>query len=234
MSIISKRFADELAEKEMRDAYLGAQTRTYLANQIRTLRTERGWSQEDLGRSLRKPQSAISRMEDREYGKFSLQTLFELASAFDCGLIVQFVPYAEFLTRTNNLTPESLHVASFTQESLQPLYAERAQYSQYGYLGAVIPAQNVSRERRFARAIGLTTPAQGLSFDVTFFSQPTQPAEESEWEEGKMLGAWLSQDEGNAPTSDVHSGDLTADSISSGAMLSHYPALIPITRGGHD
>lgn len=105
----------------MRDAYLAAQTRTHLAQQIRSIRGQRGWSQGDLGEALGKPQSAISRIEDREYGKFSLQTLFELASAFDCGLVVQLVPYAEFLSRTSDLSPEALAAPTFSRESLESL-----------------------------------------------------------------------------------------------------------------
>ena len=124
MSLITKRMARELNEKEMRDAYLGAQTRTHLAYQIRAIRTDRGWSQGELGQILHKPQSAVSRMEDREYGKFSLQTLFELASAFDCGLVVQFVPYAQFIQQTSDLSPANLSVPAFTPQSLTPLYED--------------------------------------------------------------------------------------------------------------
>ena len=122
MSLISKKFADELNDKDMRDAYLAAQTRTYLAYQIRAIRMQREWSQQDLGRILNKPQSAVSRMEDRAYGKFNIQTLQELAAAFDCGLVVQFVPYADFLKTTSDLSHERLEVPKFAAQSLEPLY----------------------------------------------------------------------------------------------------------------
>jgi transcriptional regulator with XRE-family HTH domain len=121
MSVISKRFADELAEKEMRSAYLSAQTRTKLVNQIRTLRNQRGWSQGDFAKILGKPQSNVSRLENREYGNFSLNTLFELANAFDCGLIVEFTAYEEFLLRTYNLAQSHLVVPSFSRAALDPL-----------------------------------------------------------------------------------------------------------------
>ena len=121
MSVISKRFADELAEKEMRSAYLSAQTRTKLVNQIRILRNQRGWSQGDFAKILGKPQSNVSRLENREYGNFSLNTLFELANAFDCGLIVEFTAYEEFLLRTYNLAQSHLVVPSFSRAALDPL-----------------------------------------------------------------------------------------------------------------
>lgn len=122
MSVISKRFADELNEKRMRDAYLSAQTRSKLSNQIRAVRTQRGWSQGEFATLLGKPQSNVSRLESRDYGNFTLKTLFALASAFDCGLVVEFVPYADFLRQTSDLSPSRLEVPSFTQASLSPLY----------------------------------------------------------------------------------------------------------------
>jgi transcriptional regulator with XRE-family HTH domain len=122
MSVISKRFADELAaEKAMRDAYLSAQTRTKLSNQIRAIRTQRGWSQGEFAKRLQKPQSNVSRIESREYGSFTLKTLLELANAFDCGLLVEFVSYYEFLIRTQDLSPKRLQVSRFTRQELDPL-----------------------------------------------------------------------------------------------------------------
>lgn len=126
MSVISRRFAEELNEKRMRDAYLSAQTRTKLVNQIRALREQRNWSQGEFARILEKPQSNVSRLENREYGKFSLKTLFELASAFDVGLMIEFVPYEEFLKGTQDLSPKRLRVESFKKEALEPLRYDSA------------------------------------------------------------------------------------------------------------
>jgi transcriptional regulator with XRE-family HTH domain len=124
MSLISLTFANELNEKEMRDAYLSAQTRTHLSYQIRTIRNQRGWSQEEFAEKLNTSQSAVSRMEDRGYGKQSLQTLIQVANVFDCGLIVQFVPYEEFLQETTDLSQETLEVPEFNDDSLLPLTQE--------------------------------------------------------------------------------------------------------------
>jgi transcriptional regulator with XRE-family HTH domain len=124
MNLITKSFAKELTEKEMRDAYLSAQTRTYLAYQIRTNRAERGWSQGQFAEKLDTSQSAVSRMEDRQYGKLNLQTLLDLASAFDCGLVVQFVAYADFIKNTSDLSPDHLKVSEFSEQSLSLLFQE--------------------------------------------------------------------------------------------------------------
>jgi transcriptional regulator with XRE-family HTH domain len=108
----------------MRDAYLSAQTRTKLTQQILEIRNQRGWSQGNFAEILGKPQSNVSRLESRDYGNFNLRTLFELASAFDCGLVVEFVPYEEFIRRTHDLIPENLRVSPFSAAALRPLYEE--------------------------------------------------------------------------------------------------------------
>jgi transcriptional regulator with XRE-family HTH domain len=121
VNVISERFADELTDKRMRDAYLSAQTRTKLTQQIRAIRNQRGWSQGDFAAILGKPQSNVSRLESRDYGNFNLRTLFELSAAFDCGLVVEFVPYEYFLRHTADLTRENLEVSSFSRAALEPL-----------------------------------------------------------------------------------------------------------------
>jgi transcriptional regulator with XRE-family HTH domain len=121
MPVISKRFADELNEKEMRDAYLDEKTRTKIALQIRALRSQRGWSQTELGQKMNKPQSNVARLEDRDIARYTLTTLLELASAYDCGLIVEFVPYEQFLRRTNDLSPQKLETSPFSRDALDAL-----------------------------------------------------------------------------------------------------------------
>jgi transcriptional regulator with XRE-family HTH domain len=119
--VISCKFADELAEKDMRDAYVEAQTRVKIAHQIRSLRTQRNWSQGDLGKRLGKPQSNVSRLEDVEVGKYTLSSLFELAAVFDVALIVDFASYPDFLRSTGDLSPRNLQRPIFDRQSLQEL-----------------------------------------------------------------------------------------------------------------
>ena len=112
---ISKSFASELNEKEMRDAYLEEKTRAKVALQIKELRKQRGWSQAELGRRMGKPQGDIGRLESCTVAGYTLTTLLELASAYDCGLVVEFVPYEEFLRRTNDLSPAKLQVHAYEE-----------------------------------------------------------------------------------------------------------------------
>jgi transcriptional regulator with XRE-family HTH domain len=201
MSVISERFADELAEKEMRDAYLSAQTRTKITNQIRAIRNQRGWSQGQFAKILEKPQSNVSRLENREYGSFTLSTLFELASAFDVGLLVEFVPYESFLLHTRDLSTENLEVSPFSRRALDVLTRDTLAILKQGVSGAAAAAQNAAifsqqrpalpsapswsaqnevrglapaeRTARDDRATPETTPAEALlATHGTFFALP--------------------------------------------------------------
>jgi putative transcriptional regulator len=157
VSVISKRFADELGDKRMRVAYLSAQTRTKLANQIRVLRSERGWSQGDFAKRLEKPQSNVSRLENREYGKFNLGTLFELASAFDVGLVVKFVPYEDFLRDTDDLNPEALKVSSFDKDALIELCDDAIAWPQVTFGDPIQMGANILAPQNFPAGLNALT-----------------------------------------------------------------------------
>jgi ribosome-binding protein aMBF1 (putative translation factor) len=62
-----------------------------VAMQIHALRRLRGWDQKTLAHLIHSAQSAVSRMEDPNYGKHSVRTLLKLAHAFECELVIQFV-----------------------------------------------------------------------------------------------------------------------------------------------
>ncbi|MCH9050721.1 MAG: helix-turn-helix transcriptional regulator [Proteobacteria bacterium] len=112
------RLLRELRDKEYRDAYVEGHVRAGLAFQIRALRESRNWSQEEVGRRAgNKLQSVIARLENPDYGKFSLSTLLELASAFDVGLLVRFVPFSELLNKVSNLSLEKLAAPSFDADT---------------------------------------------------------------------------------------------------------------------
>jgi transcriptional regulator with XRE-family HTH domain len=150
--VISKRLADEFSEKEMRDAYRGAQTRTYLAYQVRALRNQRGWTQAELGEALGVPQSQVSRIENREYGRLSVSTLQDLASSFDVGLLVKFVSYETFLLHTRDLSEEALQVPSFSRTALDLLTRDAWEATQVPELSAAAHASEsaalFSQQRR--------------------------------------------------------------------------------------
>ncbi|MFU1927636.1 helix-turn-helix domain-containing protein [Bordetella hinzii] len=87
-----------------------------VAWQIRVNRQARGWTQAEFAGMIGGGQSAISRLEDPEYGCHSLNKLLEVADAFDCALLVKFVPYSTLAEESEHLSPECLFAAPFADE----------------------------------------------------------------------------------------------------------------------
>lgn len=119
MNIINRRnkIIKELKNKEYRDAFAVEHIDTGIPFQVQALREQRGWSQNDLGNHADMAQEAISRIEDPNYGKLTIKTLKRLASAFDVGLMVRFVPFSDLVEWELNLSPGSLGVSSFNEDS---------------------------------------------------------------------------------------------------------------------
>lgn len=107
----------EFDEKEYRAAFVAENLRTGIAFQIRALRNKERWSQAQLGEKAGKAQNVISRLEDPDYGKFTVNTLIDIASAFDVGLSVRFVAFSDLIEQTNDLSPEALAVSSYEEEA---------------------------------------------------------------------------------------------------------------------
>jgi transcriptional regulator with XRE-family HTH domain len=109
----SKALVKMLSNKAFRDVYVEDHIRTGIAFQIRALREQRGWSQGELADITKTSQSAISRVEDPDYGKLSLKTLLAISSAMDAPLLVQFVEWEDWLARYSDVSPSALKKRSF-------------------------------------------------------------------------------------------------------------------------
>lgn len=117
-SHFSDELVRELADKEFRHEYMMDKVRSYIAFQIRALREQRRWSQDDLAKAAGKTQSVISRLEDPDYGKLSLQSCLEIAVAYDLPLLVQMVDWDDWLLRMSNMSPSALRKRSFDANRL--------------------------------------------------------------------------------------------------------------------
>jgi hypothetical protein len=116
ISSIGTKLFEKLRRKSYRHAYLAQHLGRGIAYQIRALRDQRYWKQGEFAKALSKPQSVAHRLEDPDYGKYTLQTLIEVANVFDVALQVRFVPYSTFLTATRDLSAASMYVQSFDAE----------------------------------------------------------------------------------------------------------------------
>jgi transcriptional regulator with XRE-family HTH domain len=74
-----------------------AHIRNGVAFQIRAMRRERKWRQEDLANAIGSKPTQITRIENPNYGSHTIATLRRIAAAFDVALIVRFAPLSELV-----------------------------------------------------------------------------------------------------------------------------------------
>jgi transcriptional regulator with XRE-family HTH domain len=113
---VSKKLFEKLQKRSYRQAYLAEHVRRGISYQIRALRGQRKWNQGEFSKRLGKPQSVVSRLEDPNYGKVTIQTLLEIADIFDVALQVRFVTYSSFIQQTRDISVASLQVAQFNED----------------------------------------------------------------------------------------------------------------------
>jgi transcriptional regulator with XRE-family HTH domain len=83
--------------KRTREQFVDSHLARTVAHQIRAMRDEADWSQDELGEKIGSNQNAIYRYELPDYGKHTLSTLKRIAAAFDVALVVRFVPFSELV-----------------------------------------------------------------------------------------------------------------------------------------
>ena len=113
--------AKKLRNKRYRDGYLSSHTRMFLANQLVSLQGE--MSQKEFGELLGKAQPIISRLQNPDYGKYTLQTLLDIASKLNIALIVRFVDFPTFINFTSDFSDEALRPTQFDSRQLDALAA---------------------------------------------------------------------------------------------------------------
>jgi transcriptional regulator with XRE-family HTH domain len=95
-----------------------------IAYQIRALRGDK-WTQAEFAEKvgINHANNVAARLENPRYGKHTLTTLKKIATAFDVGLVVWFVPFGRLVDWASGvpyldkgLTPSFYDVPSFTQE----------------------------------------------------------------------------------------------------------------------
>lgn len=105
-----------MARKSYRDAFVSAHLSNTVAAQISGLRQAKNWKQKDLAEKAGMKQSRISALEDPNYENIEIGTLKKLASAFDVGLTIRFVPFSELARWSVTLTEDKLVIADFEHD----------------------------------------------------------------------------------------------------------------------
>jgi len=111
-----QKLVKKLTNKEYRDAWVEESVKMAVPYQIQAIRNQRDWSQEILGKKAGMLRNAVSRLESVDYGNLSVNTLLRIAHAFDCGLLVKFVPFSRLVGEFEDVSPEGLEVDSYEDD----------------------------------------------------------------------------------------------------------------------
>lgn len=117
MGEIRDELVDDLRDKDFRHDYASEFIDMVLARQIRAIRKQRNLTQQQLAALIDSRQSFISEIEDEDYGSLSLNTLKELARAFDTYLDVRFVSFKALLDSVESVSLKELQVPPFTDDA---------------------------------------------------------------------------------------------------------------------
>jgi transcriptional regulator with XRE-family HTH domain len=107
ITLIRLGIADKLHDKEFRKVFFRNQAADNIAISIRGLRNRRKKRQIDLANESGMLQSAISRIEQADYGNWSLKTLFRVADVLDARLRIEFDPIEEVIAQYKKKEAES-------------------------------------------------------------------------------------------------------------------------------
>jgi transcriptional regulator with XRE-family HTH domain len=110
----------KLRNKEYRESFVASQISNTIAAQIFSLREAHGWKQAEVAARAGMKQSRISDLEDPNYENYETRTLVKLASAFDVGLVVRFVPFSELAKWSTNLSPRDFLPTEFSKDTIVP------------------------------------------------------------------------------------------------------------------
>lgn len=117
MTSAREQIIKSLEDKEFRDLFVVERVGQRAALQIRAMRKQRGWTQHELAQRIGTVQEVISKLEDPDYGKFTISTLLRLQSAFDCGLAVEFFPISTIVDWSLGNTYADIAVPAYADDA---------------------------------------------------------------------------------------------------------------------
>jgi len=115
LTTISK-LVSKLRDSNYRKAFVASQINIGIPFQIRALLKARNWNQEELAKRAGMLQPRISALLSPGKARPNVETLRRIAEAFDCGLLISFVPFSELVYRNQSFDPESFDVDNFEAE----------------------------------------------------------------------------------------------------------------------
>jgi transcriptional regulator with XRE-family HTH domain len=112
LSIVKLGIARKLQDRTYRRRFFKSQAQDDVAQQLRSLRERRKWRQADLAKQCKMKQSAISRVEQATYSRWSFPTLLRIADALDARVRVIIQPAEDALLEYERIERETASIAT--------------------------------------------------------------------------------------------------------------------------
>ncbi|HEY2815855.1 MAG TPA: helix-turn-helix transcriptional regulator [Casimicrobiaceae bacterium] len=140
---LRKEFLDD---KEYAHAYMESYVDAYIATQIKVIREQREWSQEQLANETGMKQARISVLENVDYSSWSVSTLRRFARAFDLVLRVTFEEFGTEIGRMSEFGANGLRRTGRSEDLSRAAKAEAIQPAT-GTSGQTVSLPGTSKER---------------------------------------------------------------------------------------
>ncbi len=112
MKELVKTLVTEFDDKDYAHTYMETFASMAIAAQIKVLREQRSWTQEQLATLAGMKQARIAVLEDVDYESWTLKDLRKLARAFDLTVKVSFETFSSGILESTKINTESLKRAS--------------------------------------------------------------------------------------------------------------------------
>ncbi len=122
MNDLANSLKQPFHDKEYRHGYVDEFLNTSIATQIKVLREQRGWNQQELAEHAGMLQPRISVMENISYSSWSIKILRKIAEAFDLTLRVSFESFGTRVKDIEEFSRKALERTSFKDD---PYFEEK-------------------------------------------------------------------------------------------------------------
>lgn len=133
-SDIANRLIEDFRDPDVREIYADEFINMKIATQIKVLREQREWTQEQLALLAEMKQERVAVLENVNYESWTLNVLRRFAKAFDLVVDVEFKEFGDLLNTFDQFGRESLQKRSFkddpvfkrkTKDNVRPFPSDR-------------------------------------------------------------------------------------------------------------
>lgn len=120
---IDRALLEEFHDPDVREIYCDEFLNTKIATQIKVLREQRKWTQEELAEHAEMKQERVAVLENVNYESWTLNILRRFAKAYDLTIDFEFKEFGEFLKEFEKFGREKFEKRSFKDD---PVFKKKA------------------------------------------------------------------------------------------------------------